>query len=179
MQTTSDAHHNKGPRAMSLSDGMAKPDDISGGQLPEWLLDLKQNISHPQVSVLISNQDQDFLRYMIDLNVQVRNHLQSPCKLVFSFQDNSYFLNTMIIKEYYLDITGYRACHSTPVHWFWDFEWGSPSHSLDTRSLNFLNWLSGHNGPESNRIADLISNDVWDDPLKYYLREEGSSIRDN
>ena len=33
MQTTSDAHHNKGPRAMSLSDGMAKPDDISGGQV--------------------------------------------------------------------------------------------------------------------------------------------------
>ena len=50
---------------------------------------------------------------------------------------------------------GNRACHSTPVPWFWDFEWASPSHSLDTRSLNFLNWLSGHNGPELNTIADV------------------------
>ncbi|XP_070223107.1 testis-specific Y-encoded protein 1-like [Bos mutus] len=139
----------------------------------------KTIMSHPQVSVMISDQDQDFLDYMIDLKVQVWSHLQSRCKLIFSFQDNPYFLNTMIIKEYYLDITGNRACHSTPVHWFWDFEWGSPSHSLDTRSLNFLNWLSGHNGPELNRIADLISNDMWDDPLKYYLGEDDSSIRDN
>ena len=38
--------------------------------------------------------------------VQVRSHLQSRCKLIFSFQDNPYFLNTMSIKEYYLDITG-------------------------------------------------------------------------
>ena len=32
---------------------------------------------------------------------------------------------------------------------------GDPQHNLDTRSLNFLNWLSGHNGPESNSIADV------------------------
>nr|XP_019812134.1 PREDICTED: testis-specific Y-encoded protein 1-like [Bos indicus] len=139
----------------------------------------KTIMSHPQVSIMISDQDQDFLDYMIDLKVQVRSHLQSHCKLIFSFQDNPYFLNTMIIKEYYLDITGNRACHSTPVHWFWDFEWASPSHSLDTRSLNFLNWLSGHNGPELNTIADVISNDMWDNPLKYYLGEDDSSIRDN
>ena len=103
MQTTSDTHHHKGPRAMSLSDGMAKPDDINGGrvtgsaqlladacssilvppqtrtdaprsswpgmQLPDWLLDLKQIMCHPQVSVMISDQDQDFLGYIIDLKV--------------------------------------------------------------------------------------------------------------
>uniref|UniRef100_A0A8B9WSG7 Testis-specific Y-encoded protein 1-like n=1 Tax=Bos mutus grunniens TaxID=30521 RepID=A0A8B9WSG7_BOSMU len=132
----------------------------------------KTIMSHPQVS---------FAPFPSSLpwQVQVRSHLQSRCKLIFSFQDNPYFLNTMIIKEYYLDITGNRACHSSPVPWFWDFEWASPSHSLDTRSLNFLNWLSGHNGPELNTIADLISNDMWDDPLKYYLGEDDSSIRDN
>ncbi|XP_059740252.1 testis-specific Y-encoded protein 1-like [Bos taurus] len=139
----------------------------------------KAIMSHPQVSVLISDQDQDFLGYMMDLKVQVRSHPPSRCKLVFSFRDNPYFLNSVIIKEYYLDITGYRARRSTPVHWFWDFGRGAPSRRLDTRSLNFLKWLSGHNGPESNRIAEIISEDVWDDPLKYYLREEGSSMRDN
>uniref|UniRef100_A0A4W2DQI2 TSPY n=1 Tax=Bos indicus x Bos taurus TaxID=30522 RepID=A0A4W2DQI2_BOBOX len=134
---------------------------------------------HPQVSIMISDQEQDFLGYMIDLKVQVRSHPWSRYKLIFSFRDNPYFLNMVIIKEYYLETTGCRARHSTLVHWFWDFLRGAPSHSRDTRGLNFLNWLSGLNGPESNRSAELIGKDVWDDRLKYYLREEGSSMRDN
>lgn len=40
--------------------------------------------------------------------VQVRSHPPSRCKLIFSFRDNPYFLNSVIIKEYYLDITGKR-----------------------------------------------------------------------
>ena len=39
------------------------------GMWPEWLLDLKQIINHPQVSFMISDQDKDFLGYMIDLKV--------------------------------------------------------------------------------------------------------------
>ncbi|OWK14058.1 hypothetical protein Celaphus_00000472, partial [Cervus elaphus hippelaphus] len=120
----------------------------------------KAIMNHPQVFIIISTQDEDFLSYMIDLNVQVWSLPRSHCKLIFSFQDNP-------------------ACRSTLVHWFWDFEQGAPSHRPVTRSLNFLNWLSGHNHncPESNRIAEIISEDMWDDPLKYYPREEGSATR--
>ena len=39
----------------------------------KWLLDLKQIMNHPQVSVMISDQDKDFLSYMIDLNVSERD----------------------------------------------------------------------------------------------------------
>ena len=36
---------------------------------PAWLLDLKQIMNHAQVSVMISDQDKDFLNYKIDLKV--------------------------------------------------------------------------------------------------------------
>ena len=91
----------------------------------------------------------------------------------------------VIIKEYYLDISGkhgsqsgecgyarvwmlhlcdpslstlspgYRAHHSTPVHWFWDFEQATSSHRLDTMSLTFFNCFSGHTRPDSKRIAEV------------------------
>ena len=47
--------------------------DAPGSSWPsmwhKWHLDLKQIMNHPQVSVMISDQDKDFLSYMIDLNV--------------------------------------------------------------------------------------------------------------
>ncbi|OWK14788.1 hypothetical protein Celaphus_00000473, partial [Cervus elaphus hippelaphus] len=55
---------------------------------PECLLDLKQIMNHPQVSIIISAQDEDFPSYMIDLKVQVWSLPWSLCKLIFSFQDN-------------------------------------------------------------------------------------------
>uniref|UniRef100_A0A8B9WYY8 Testis-specific Y-encoded protein 1-like n=1 Tax=Bos mutus grunniens TaxID=30521 RepID=A0A8B9WYY8_BOSMU len=105
---------------------------------------------HPQVSVMISDQDKDLLSYKINLKVSEGNRM-----LIFSFRDNPYSWNTVIIKEYFLENTGYRAYCSSPVHLSWDFEWGAPSSRLDTRSLKFLNCLSGHNCPESNRIAEV------------------------
>ncbi|XP_020759294.2 testis-specific Y-encoded protein 1-like [Odocoileus virginianus] len=147
----------------------------------------KAIMNHPQVSIVISTQDEDFLSYMIDFKDsegglrwgQVRSHPRPRFKLIFTFWNNSNFCKMVIVKDYYLEITGYRVRRSTPVHWFWDFERGAHSHRLDTRSLTFLNWLSGHNCPESNRIADcfLIGQDVWDDPPMYYPREEFCAMR--
>ena len=41
--------------------------------------------------------------------VQVQSHPRSHCKLIFSFWDNQYFWNTVVVKEYYLDITDKRG----------------------------------------------------------------------
>ena len=62
---------------------------------------------------------------------------------------------------------GYRAYHSTPVHWFWEFEWGAFSRRLDTMSFKFLTWLSGHNFPESNMIAELVL--LWNSAQSSWL----------
>ena len=39
------------------------------GIFPAWLLDLKQILNHPQVSIIIGTQDEDFLSYLIDVKV--------------------------------------------------------------------------------------------------------------
>ena len=60
--------------------------------------------------------------------------------------------------------SGYRSCTSSPVRWFCDDGWGSPSLRLDTSSLNFINWLLGHNCPGWNRIAEvgsLLASPEW------------------
>ncbi|KAF3813180.1 hypothetical protein GH733_018872 [Mirounga leonina] len=101
--------------------------------------------------------------------VEELGHPKYRCRLMFFFGNNPYFQNKVIIKEYHLSIAGYRASRSTPVQWFCDYECGAASRRHDTTSLNFFNYCPG-----SNRIAEVVIEDLWPNPLQYYPRQEGS-----
>lgn len=126
--------------------------------------------NHPQISAIISEQDEDMLEYLTTLEVKELGGPKYRCRLMFFFRSNPYFLNEVIIKEYRLSLAGYRATRSTVVDWFWDYERGVPSRRCDTTSVNLFNWLSEHSLPGSSKIAELISEDLWPNPLTHYLR---------
>ncbi|EPQ20701.1 Testis-specific Y-encoded protein 1 [Myotis brandtii] len=92
---------------------------------------------------------------------------------MFFFRSNPYFLNELIIKQYDVSLAGYRASSSTPILWFWDYERGAPSRRQDTSSVSFFNWLSKHTLPGSGKIAEIISEDLWPNPLQYYPADAG------
>ncbi|XP_016075599.1 PREDICTED: testis-specific Y-encoded protein 1-like [Miniopterus natalensis] len=126
--------------------------------------------NHPQISAIISEQDEDMLNYLIKLEVKELGHPKYLCKLMFFFRSNPYFLNEVIMKQYHVGLAGYRASSSTPVHWFWDYERGAPSRRQDTTSINFFNWLAEHNLPGSGKIAEIIIEDLWPNPVQHYPR---------
>ncbi|KAM4815676.1 testis-specific Y-encoded protein 9-like [Thomomys bottae] len=72
-------------------------------------------VNHPHLSMMISDQDEDMLRYMTSLEVLEVRHPRSSCKITFIFRNNPYFQNGVIVKEYLVEITGYRTSHSTPI----------------------------------------------------------------
>ncbi|XP_071069776.1 testis-specific Y-encoded protein 4-like [Dasypus novemcinctus] len=130
----------------------------------------KTILNHPLMSAMISDQDQDMLNYMISLKVEELIHPTNSCKIIFFFGRNPYFQNEVITKEYDITITGYKASHSTPVQWLGDYECQTNGYSNSSTSFNFFNWLSDHNFAGSNRIAEIICEDLWLNPLQYYLR---------
>nr|AZD12923.1 TSPY [Felis catus] len=131
-------------------------------------------LNHPQLSAMIGAQDKDVLSYLVDLEAEEVGHHKYHCRVMFFFLDNPYFQNPVIIKEYQLSFAGYRASRATPVQWFCDYEYGAPSHRHDSTSLHLFNWLCEHSCPGMNRIAEIIIEDLWPNPLQYYLREEGT-----
>ncbi|XP_071069517.1 testis-specific Y-encoded protein 2-like [Dasypus novemcinctus] len=104
-------------------------------------------------------------------NSQAKKH----CKITFFFRRNPYFQNEVIIKECDINITGYRASHSIPVQWFRDYGCQASRRRHHNDNLNFFNWFSDHNFAVYNRIAEIINEDLWPNPLQYYPREEGTS----
>ncbi|XP_032331263.1 testis-specific Y-encoded protein 4 isoform X9 [Camelus ferus] len=68
----------------------------------------KAIVSHPQLSALISDQDEDVLSYMITLEAQELGRPEYRCRLMFFFRSNPYFCNQVILKEYHLSFADHR-----------------------------------------------------------------------
>ncbi|XP_016885551.1 testis-specific Y-encoded protein 2 isoform X6 [Homo sapiens] len=62
--------------------------------------------NHPQMSALITDEDEDMLSYMVSLEVEEEKHRVHLCKIMLFFRSNPYFQNKVITKEYLVNITG-------------------------------------------------------------------------
>ncbi|XP_021549051.1 testis-specific Y-encoded-like protein 1 [Neomonachus schauinslandi] len=129
--------------------------------------------NHPQLSPMIRGQDAEMLRYITNLEVKELRHPRTGCKFKFFFRRNPYFRNKLIVKEYEVRASGRVVSLSTPIIW----RRGHEPQSFIRRSqdvvCNFFTWFSDHSLPESDKIAEIIKEDLWPNPLQYYLLREG------
>uniref|UniRef100_A0A8C9AB21 TSPY like 6 n=1 Tax=Prolemur simus TaxID=1328070 RepID=A0A8C9AB21_PROSS len=129
--------------------------------------------NHPQSSPMIRGQDAEMLRCITNLEVKELRHPRIGCKFKFFFQRNPYFRNKLIVKEYELRSSSRVVSLSTPIIW----RRGHEPQSFISRNqdlvCSFFTWFSDHSLPESDRIAEIIKEDLWPNPLQYYLLREG------
>ncbi|KAG8525169.1 Testis-specific Y-encoded protein 8, partial [Galemys pyrenaicus] len=71
----------------------------------------------------------------------------------------------------------YRLCRSTPIQWQQAYEREAHSRRQHNSSPNFFNWFSDHSFAGAGRIAEIICEDLWPDPLQYYLRKKAPGER--
>ncbi|XP_060149120.1 testis-specific Y-encoded protein 3-like [Globicephala melas] len=134
---------------------------------------VKVFVNHPRMSAMISTQDKDMLSYMTNLKVEELTYPSDYRKIMLFFRKNPFFQNEVVVKEYLIEATGYRASHLAPIQWHRHFEEEVYSRRHSNSSLNFFNWFSDHSCVGSSRIAEIIGEDLWTNPLRYYPREKG------
>ncbi|XP_060994236.1 testis-specific Y-encoded protein 3-like [Dama dama] len=130
---------------------------------------IKVFTNHPQMSCLMTKQDQDMLHFMTNLKVEELQHPTHHCMITLSFQRNTYFQKEVIVKKYLINVTGkrYQVSCSTPIQSHQGFERKAYSHRNHKSSVNFFNWLSDHSFTGSDQIAEVIIKDLWPNPLQY------------
>ncbi|XP_007952264.1 testis-specific Y-encoded-like protein 4 [Orycteropus afer afer] len=132
--------------------------------------------NHPQLSPMISSQDDDMMKYMINLEVEELKHPRAGCKFKFIFQCNPYFRNEALVKEYERRSSGRIVCLATPIRWHRSQD--PQSHVHRNREGNtihsFFDWFSDNNLLEFDKIAEIIKEELWPNPLQYYLMGEGA-----
>uniref|UniRef100_A0A8C8YE62 TSPY n=1 Tax=Prolemur simus TaxID=1328070 RepID=A0A8C8YE62_PROSS len=112
-------------------------------------------VNHPQILILISDQKEDMLSYMINLKVEELKHPNSCCRIMLFFQNNPYFWNKVFTKEYLVNMIEYRASHPTPIQWYQEYECEAHSCQHQNCSLKFFNWFSDHNFTDSYKMAEV------------------------
>ncbi|XP_012888242.1 PREDICTED: testis-specific Y-encoded-like protein 1 [Dipodomys ordii] len=129
--------------------------------------------NHPQLTSMIRGHDAEMLRYVTNLEVKELRHPRTGCKFKFFFRRNPYFRNKLIVKEYEVRSSGRVVSLSTPIIWRRGYEPQSFIRRNQELVCSFFTWFSDHSLPESDKIAEIIKEDLWPNPLQYYLLREG------
>ncbi|XP_012277622.1 protein SET isoform X2 [Orussus abietinus] len=131
-------------------------------------------VNHPQIAPILEEEEEDALRYLNKLEVEEFEDIKSGYRINFHFDENPYFENSVLTKEFHL---GASASQSTPIHW-------KEGADLTKRAKDkgpmkgrkrplghktFFDWFMYHGDPSSDDIAELIKDDMWPNPLQYYL----------
>ncbi|XP_025020869.1 protein SET isoform X1 [Python bivittatus] len=130
-------------------------------------------LNHPQLSAMINDRDEDTLSYMTNLQVVDFTHAKSGCKIKFYFSSNPYFQNEVIVKEFQCGSSGRLVSHSTPIRWWRGQDPLAHGRKNFEMGRSFFSWFCDHSFPAGDRIAEIIKEDLWPNPLQYYLMGEG------
>ncbi|KAL6119322.1 tspyl2 [Pungitius sinensis] len=140
-------------------------------------------LNHPHLSAHIDETDEDALSYMTDLEIESFKNNKLGYRIRFHFRRNPYFQNNIIMKELHLGMGGSPMSFSNPI--LWQRGQNLTAHSEPRKSSRgvyktFFSWFSDHSNPGQDDVAQILKDDLYRDPLRYYLtplwepRENGS-----
>lgn len=138
-------------------------------------------VNHPQVSALLNEEDEEALQFLAKVEVKEFEDIKSGYKIIFHFDDNPYFENKSISKEFHLNDTGEPSSKSTPIKWktgkdLTNKSGGNKAAAGKKRSHeeqeSFFSWFLDHGDAGADELGEVIKDDIWPNPLQYYLASE-------
>jgi len=140
-------------------------------------------INHPQLSAVIEEDEEDALQYLNRLEVEEFEDIKSGyrIKLHFDAASNPYFANAVLTKEFLLS-SGEPSSSSTPIQWKEGKDLQAKVAAMKAAAANkpgskrrfaearsFFSWYGDNAEPAADDIAEVIKDDLWPNPLQYFL----------
>lgn len=146
--------------------------------------------NHPDLSSLFEEGEEDCFHHLIKLDVEEFEDIKSGYRLNFCFEENPYFDNTVLTKEFQLGSLGVPTSLSIPIRWKEGMDLTQTNEPTCTRigrkrqrdQRSFFAWYNDHIDPTSDTIAEIIKDDLWHNPLQYFLVpdvEVGNGVDDD
>lgn len=137
-------------------------------------------INHPRISSILQDQEEEVLHFMTRLSVEDFDDVKTGYRISFHFKENPYFTNDVITKEFHLaaeqsttDFT--QTSTSTAIKWkegkdlLLELQSKPANKKRDIDHKSFFDWFCDNSDPVNDDLAELIKDDIWPNPLQYFL----------
>ncbi|XP_013420344.1 protein SET [Lingula anatina] len=136
-------------------------------------------VNHPQVSALLSEEDEEALQSLTKVEVQEFEDIKSGYRINFHFDvSNPYFENDVLYKEFHLNDTGEPSSKASPIKWKAGKDLTKKNSQIKGRKRSheeqesFFSWFGDHLDAGTDELGEVIKDDIWPNPLQYYLASE-------
>jgi len=132
-------------------------------------------VNHPQISAVVDEEEEECLHYLTMVEVEEFDDIKSGYRLKFHFDQNPFFSNQLLTKEFRIG-TAEPASTSTEIKWKPDMnlmeklgkeEKGRKRPHAPPRT--FFAWFADNTDASADDIAEVIKDDMWPNPLQYFL----------
>lgn len=134
-------------------------------------------VNHPQITAILDEEEEECLHYLTKLEVEEFDDIKSGYRIKFFFDENPFFENDVLTKEFHLG-TSEPSSNSTAIKWKDGMD--LTKHSQEQAKANskkrshqtprtFFAWFSDNTDASADDIAEVIKDDMWPNPLQYFL----------
>lgn len=136
-------------------------------------------VNHPQISSILTSEEEECLQSLTSVDVEEFEDIKSGYKVTFTFKDNPFFTNDKLVKEFHLATSGEPQSKSTQINWKEGKDLSKKTKSAPNgrkrrvgSASSFFSWFLDNMDPNADEIAEVIKDDMWPNPLQYYLASE-------
>ncbi|XP_078380580.1 protein SET-like [Oculina patagonica] len=140
-------------------------------------------INHPQLQMLIDEEDEEALQYMTFLEVEEFEDIKSGYRIKFGFTENPYFTNEVLYKEFILNEHGDQSSRATPIKWKAGMDLTQRRKPRTKQNVmkrereepeSFFSWFTAQESGDD--LGEIIKDDIWPNPLQYFLGTSNSGL---
>uniref|UniRef100_A0A4W5NLW6 SET nuclear proto-oncogene b n=1 Tax=Hucho hucho TaxID=62062 RepID=A0A4W5NLW6_9TELE len=135
-------------------------------------------VNHPQVSALLGEEDEEALHYLTRVEVTEFEDIKSGYRIDFYFEENLYFENKILSKEFHLNESGDPSSKSTEIKWKAGKDLTKRASQTPNKAgkkrqheepESFFTWFTDHSDAGADELGEVVKDDIWPNPLQYYL----------